>query len=150
MNYDEMIERLNSVVESEIWILLWSGSDKQSVVASVSGILERAHSHPARAAERLHISETMERSGLPRDALDQIQKQSQPGIIQREPGAGRSEGFVIVAAGQRAVTLLLEEDHFIAADYDQDGLTVKFAGTALTFMKVYRQKPRDHQRKRRP
>jgi hypothetical protein len=172
VNYDEMIERLNSVVGSEIWILLWSGSDKQGVVASLSGILERAESASALTADRLQITETMDRQGVPPEIIEETLEQREqlvdavrhrretgewppdmPGAIavaERDSDAGRSEGFVILVAGHRAMSLYFEEDQFVSADYDRDGLTVKFAGTALTFMKVYRQKPRRPQAQRRP
>lgn len=171
MNYDELLERLNALVGHEIWMLLWSGGDKQSAIASLSGIFERADSDAAEAAERSLLKERMKRAGKPNGKVDEALKRhdelvdalryrSETGewppdmdttgaiaIGISNPDADRSQSFVSVVAGGQAVKLYLNEDRFMSAGYDRDGLTVKFGDTVLTFMGVYRKKHRDHQRK---
>jgi hypothetical protein len=173
MNYDEVIQRLATVVGKSVWVLVWADGDPCSVVASLSGVLEWGGSEAAGAAWRAYRADALSRSHLPKDVAEKVLSRGdelfdalrqrretgewppdigQPGIIavaEKDPGAGRREHFMLATGGQRAAEIYLDEDDFQGAGYDRDGLTVRLAGATLTFMNVYRRKPRDHQRKKR-
>src|SRR3954447_16513087 len=135
VTYEEMIDRLNAEVGSELSILVWTNERKEDVIASLTGTFERGDSEAAQAASRAQIADKLERQSLPPDLAEELvqnfdeladahRHRQETGEWPNEfrgaviavgesgPGAGRREHFMLVCGGQRASDLYLDEKDF--------------------------------------